>query len=370
MMQTPHQSLWVKQDDPRTIEIIDQRSLPHEVVIEELNTLEDVATALREMHVRGAPLIGVAAAYGMYLAACHVTKDQSFQATMEKAALTLKATRPTAVNLQRAVDRQRVQIQETHSRERGRQRLFEEAQRIREEDIEICRKIGEHGVSLIHAIARKKKKTVNVLTHCNAGWLACIDWGTATSSIYQAFEQGVDLHVWVNETRPRVQGASLTAWELSQRRIPHTVIVDNASGHLMRQGRVDLIMVGTDRTTATGDVANKIGTYLIALSAQDNNVPFYVALPSTSIDWTLRNGFDIPIEERAMDEVTQAEGFLDGERKCVQLTPEGTPAANYAFDVTPHRLISGFITERGIAPGCEEGLLQLFPERKAAPHDG
>ena len=361
----PYRSLWVKEDDPRTLQVIDQRWLPHQFVIEELKTLEEVAVAIREMHVRGAPLIGVAAAFGMYLSLLETTADRPVETIMEEAATKLKATRPTAVNLQSAIDRQLQAVKRVRSKEEGVRILFETAQRMAAEDIEICRKIGEHGFNIIQAIQKKKSKTVNILTHCNAGWLACVDWGTATAPIYQAFNRGIDVHVWVSETRPRNQGASLTAWELGQHQIPHTVIVDSAAGHLMQCGRVDLVVVGTDRTTATGDVANKIGTYLKALAARDNGVPFYVALPSTSIDWTIHDGVsEISIEERNAEEVTHIQGLCDGEIKEVLLTPRQTQAANYAFDVTPNRLVTGLITERGVCTASREGLLKLFPEKR------
>jgi len=365
----PCRSLRVKEGDPRTIQIIDQRYLPHKFVIEEIRTLNEVTSAIQEMHLRGAPLIGVAAAFGMYLALLDAPSDQSLEKIMEDASSRLKVTRPTAVNLQWAIERQLKVVRRMRSKEEGVQLLFEEAQKMAEEDVESCQRIGEHGLRLIEAIrAKKGRGVVHILTHCNAGWLACIDWGTATSPMYQAFDKGIDLHVWVNETRPRNQGASLTAWELGQHGVSHTVIVDNASGYLMQRRRIDLAIVGSDRTTATGDVANKIGTYLMALAAHDNGVPFYVALPSTSIDWGKREGIsEILIEERSPDEVTHIQGLCDGEIKKVLLTPKETQVANYAFDVTPRRLVTALITERGICPATEEGLLQLFPEKRMSP---
>ncbi|MBI4436135.1 MAG: S-methyl-5-thioribose-1-phosphate isomerase [Candidatus Omnitrophica bacterium] len=365
----PYRSLWVKQGDPHTIQLIDQRYLPHKFVIEEIRTLDEIASAIQEMHLRGAPLIGVAAAFGMYLALLDAPSDQSLEKIMEDASSRLKATRPTAVNLQWAIERQLKVIRRMRSKEEGVQLLFEEAQKMAEEDVESCRRIGEHGLRLIEAIrAKKGGGAVHILTHCNAGWLACIDWGTATSPMYQAFDKGIDLHIWVNETRPRNQGASLTAWELGQHGVSHTVIVDNASGYLMQRRKIDLAIVGSDRTTATGDVANKIGTYLMALAAHDNGIPFYVALPSTSIDWEKREGIsEILIEERRAEEVTHIQGLCDGEIKKVLLTPRETQVANYAFDVTPRRLVTALITERGVCPATEEGLLQLFPEKRMPP---
>ena len=364
----PYRSLWVKEDDPRTIQIIDQRSLPHKFVIEELRTREEMVVAIREMHLRGAPLIGVAAAFGMYLALLEAPGGSSLEEVMEEAALQLKSTRPTAVNLQWAIERQLNAAKQVRLKEAVVRILFEEARKMADDDIENCRQIGAHGLKLIEAIQTKKRSgAVNILTHCNAGWLACIDWGTATAPIYQAFNRGIDLHVWVNETRPRNQGASLTAWELGQHQIPHTVIVDNAAGHLMQRQKVDMVIVGTDRTTSTGDVANKIETYLMALSAHDNGIPLYVALPSASIDWKIKEGLsEIPIEERDTEEVTHIQGLCDGEIKKVLLTPKETRATNYAFDVTPGRLVTGLITERGICPATEKGLLQLFPEKRTS----
>ncbi len=362
---TPYRSLWVKKEDPRVIQIIDQRWLPHKFVVEDIRTVGEMAVAIREMHVRGAPLIGVAAAFGMYLAAAEISSDRSLGKGMEEAAARLKATRPTAVNLQAAVERQLHLVQQAASKEQTARTLFEAARLMAEEDVENCRKIGGHGVTMIEEISARKKSRVDILTHCNAGWLACIDWGTATSPIYQAFNKGIDVHVWVTETRPRNQGASLTAWELGQHKVPHTVIVDNAAGHLLQRKMVDLVIVGTDRTTSTGDVANKIGTYLIALAARENGVPFYAAVPSTSIDWKMEDGIsEITIERRGAEEVTHIQGACDGDIKRVRLTPEGTPAANYAFDVTPRRFVTGLITERGICPASKESLLRLFPERK------
>jgi methylthioribose-1-phosphate isomerase len=315
------------------------------------------------MQVRGAPLIGAAAAYGMALA---MVADASNSA-IERAATTLAATRPTAVNLGWALGEMGGALREVPPPQRFAIALTR-AGEIAEDDVAINRAIGEHGAGLIAEAWRRKDTTgrVDILTHCNAGWLATVDWGTALAPVYRAHDDGIPVHVWVDETRPRNQGASLTAWELCQHGVPHTVIVDNAGGHLMRQGLVDLCIVGTDRTTAGGDVANKIGTYLKALAAHDNDVPFYVALPSPTIDWEIESGAAIPIERRDSREVTHIEGWTEtGKRVSVRLTPPGSPAENYAFDVTPARLVTALITERGVCPASRSGLLSLFPERRS-----
>lgn len=324
------------------------------------------------MHVRGAPLIGSAAAFGMYIAALGFTEN-NFDRKIQEAAVRLKATRPTAVNLAYAVDRILRHIASEASREQKVAALLDAAQAITEESVEHCRLIGEYGLKIIEQIAAEKQQSasndqpaaINILTHCNAGWLACIDFGTATAPIYAAHDKGIPVHVWVDETRPRNQGASLTAFELKEHGVPHTVIADNTGGHLMQHGMVDLVMVGTDRTTRAGDVANKIGTYLKALAAKDNGVPFFIGAPSSSIDWELKDGLkEIPIEERSGAEVTSITGLDDtGKVREVRLTPEGSPAANYAFDVTPARLVTGLITERGISEASEAGLQRLFPEK-------
>jgi len=352
-------TIWLAPDG-RTVEIIDQTRLPHELVIARLACLEDAARAIREMQVRGAPLIGATAAYGMALAIAVDPSDRG----IEEAALTLAATRPTAVNLAWALAEMRRALAKLPLERRAAAALAR-AGAIAEEDVAINRAIGEHGLGLIEAAFREKGSRVQVLTHCNAGWLATVDWGTALAPIYLAHDRGIPVHVWVDETRPRNQGASLTAWELGQHGVPHTVIADNAGGHLMRQGEVDLCITGTDRTTACGDVANKIGTYLKALAACDNGVPFYVALPSPTIDWEIEDGALIPIERRDPREVTHIAGWTEaGERVEVRLTPKDSPAANFAFDVTPARLVTALITERGICPASPEGLLGLFPERR------
>jgi methylthioribose-1-phosphate isomerase len=347
--------------DGRTVEIIDQTRLPHELVIVALQTLDDTVRAIATMQVRGAPLIGAAAAYGMALAAAEDPSDRGLEAGMAK----LAASRPTAINLRWAIaEMQRALCQVPESRRFAA--AMTRAGEIAEADVAINRAMGEHGAGPIAEAWRRKGGAgrVEVLTHCNAGWLAAVDWGTALAPVYRAHNNGVPIHVWVDETRPRNQGASLTAWELGEHGVPHTVIVDNAGGHLMREGLVDLCIVGTDRTTAGGDVANKIGTYLKALAARDNDVPFYVALPSPTIDWQIEGGAAIPIEQRDAREVTHIEGWTDdGRRIAIRLTPPDSPAANYAFDVTPARLVTALITERGLCPASREGLLELFPEK-------
>lgn len=356
---TSYQSIWI--NEKGIIQVFDQRNFPHQLDFFDINTLEDSAYAIKEMVVRGAPLIGVTAAYGLHI---HCKNDPSAE-SITKAAEYLKSTRPTAVNLMWAVDRCVVHILNTDESHRAEASLHI-AHLLKDEDVETCRAIGEHGLKIIEEIStRKKGGAVNILTHCNAGWLACIDWGTATSPIYQAYNKGINVHVWVDETRPRNQGANLTAFELGQHGVPHTLITDNAGGHLMQHGMIDFCIVGTDRTTREGDVANKIGTYLKALAAKDNNVPFYVALPSSTIDWNVRNGVrEIPIEERNQNEVKYIRGAINGEMKDVLICPESTQASNYGFDVTPARLVTGLITERGICTATEEGLLHLFPEQQ------
>src|SRR5213596_908091 len=321
-----------------------------------------MATAIREMHVRGAGLIGASAGFGMYLAAIEAALHaelSEFNQHMARAAAQLEATRPTAVNLSRAVERQLMSISEGKTAQEKSLLALRTARLIAEEDEEHCRMIGQHGLGLIQQIARNKSgKPVNVLTHCNAGWLAFVDYGSATAPIYAAYDSGVPLHIWVAETRPRNQGSKLTAWELGEHGVPHTVIADSAAGHLMQHGEVDLVIVGSDRTTCTGDVANKIGTYLKALAAQDNKIPFYVALPSSSFDWTIRDGSEIPIEERGAEELKRADGWRDGEMLEVSVAPENSPAANYGFDVTPRRLVTGLITERGVCKADEKSILE------------
>jgi methylthioribose-1-phosphate isomerase len=359
-------TIWLKSDDVKVIEIIDQRYLPHQFIIEEIETVDEMATAIKDMHLRGAGLIGAAAGFGMYLATLEAPKNDSFEEYIISSAERLKSTRPTAVNLAWAVDRQLDAIRSRDSFQGKIDISFDVANEIAEEDAAFCKRIGEHGLMLIEEISRKKNGApVNILTHCNAGWLAFVDYGSATSSIYAAHDKGIHVHVWVDETRPRNQGASLTAWELGQHGVPHTIIADNTGGHLMQHGLVDLVIVGSDRATYTGDVANKIGTYLKALAAHDNNIPFYAALPSSSIDWQMEDGLkEIVIEERNGDEVKYMEGLCDGEIRKVLLTPENSRTMNYGFDVTPARLITGIITERGICEPNKKSILELFPERR------
>ena len=364
-----YRTLWVKEDDPAVVQIIDQRHLPHEFIIEDLTTVDEVAHAIKDMHVRGAGLIGAAAGYGIYIAALHASGEsvEPFMAALVAAGEQLKATRPTAVNLAWAVDRQLDAIEAAGGDVVARiQTALDVAGIIADEDAEFCRRIGEHGAAIIEEISRRKEgETVNILTHCNAGWLAFVDYGTATAPVYAAHDRGVKVHVWVDETRPRNQGARLTAWELGQHGVPHSVIADNVGGHLMQHGLVDMVITGTDRTTYTGDVGNKIGTYLKALAAQDNDVPFYVALPSSTFDWEMQDGVaEIPIEQRDATEVRTINGLYEGEIVTVLLTPEDSPAANYAFDVTPARLVTGLITERGVCAASAEGVLGLYPEKR------
>jgi methylthioribose-1-phosphate isomerase len=357
----PYRTIWLA-DDGAAVEIIDQTRLPHVFATVRLETMDDAARAIRTMQVRGAPLIGATAAYGMALAVRAEASDDTLDAAYEA----LFATRPTAVNLRWALDRMMASLKQLPAGRRL-EAAYRRAAEICDEDVDICGAIGDHGLPLIEeAWARNGgAAAVNVLTHCNAGWLATVDWGTALAPIYKAHDKGVPVHVWVDETRPRNQGAHLSAWELLQHGVEHTVIVDNLGGHLMQHGMVDLCIVGTDRTARSGDVCNKIGTYLKALAADDNGVPFYVALPSPTIDWNLADGVaEIPIEERDATEVTELGGrTASGEVTAVTITPEGSPAANYAFDVTPGRLVSGLITERGVCAASEEGLAGLFPER-------
>lgn len=357
----PYRTIWQKAENPTVIQIIDQRWLPHQLVIEDLSTINDFVIAIKDMHIRGAPLIGATAAFGMYVAALEAP-DQNYKPFLFQAAQKLRETRPTAVNLNYALDRVLKKIQQSNYKNNCIDIILEDAKAITEESVEHCQKIGDYGVELIEACSQQKKgQTVNILTHCNAGWLACVDYGTATAPIYAAFDKGIDIHVWVDETRPRNQGARITAYELLQHGVPHTVIPDNVGGHLMQHGMVDMVIVGTDRTTVTGDVANKIGTYLKALAAHDNGIPFYVALPSSTIDWELRDGIaEIPIEERGAAEVKFIQGLDKDSIKTVLLTPKESPATNYAFDVTPARLVTGLITEKGLCEASEEGIKGLF----------
>ena len=357
----PFRTIWLGADGA-TVQVIDQTLLPHRFAVCDFRRMEDAEAAIRTMIVRGAPLIGAAAGYGMALA---MAEDPS-NSMLDRAYATLLASRPTAVNLRWALDSMRETLTPLPAGQR-RDAAYRRAAEIADEDADICRRIGQHGLGAIKKLKPHDGKRINALTHCNAGWLATVDWGTALSPIYQAHDAGIPIHVWVDETRPRNQGASLTAWELGQHGVPHTVIADNTGGHLMQHGMVDFCIVGSDRTTRRGDVCNKIGTYLKALAAKDNGVPFYAALPYTTIDWTLADGRDIPIEMRDPAEVARMSGRTDaGEIATVNILPEGSPAANYAFDVTPARLVTGIFTERGVCEASEAGLLSLYPEQKAA----
>ena len=362
-------TIWLHADDPAVVQIIDQRRLPHRYEVVDLRSHADGAFAIREMLVRGAPLIGATAAWSVYLAALEARASGKPPASqlqvIRTAAETLAATRPTAVNLRWGLERMLALLPDVTDGDAMIARLRAEAEAICDEDVAISRGIGEHGAELLADIAaRRNGEPVNILTHCNAGALAAVNWGTATAPMYVAQERGIPIHVWVDETRPRNQGSQLTAWELARSGIPHTVIVDNAGGHLMQHGQVDICITGTDRTTRAGDVANKIGTYLKALAARDNDVPFYVALPSTTIDWTIADGLrEIPIEERGAEEVTHVSGLDGNDVREVRIVAEGSPVRNDAFDVTPARLVTGLITERGVCAASEEGLAGLFPER-------
>ena len=361
----PTRTIWLEPDG-WSVGIVDQTLLPHRFAVARLASLDDAAHAIRAMQVRGAPLIGAAAAYGVALA---LRADASDEA-MDRAYATLLATRPTAINLKWALDEMMAAVRNRPRAERTAA-AYRRAAEICEEDVAINQAIGRHGLALIAAAAARKQpgERVNVLTHCNAGWLAAVDWGPATAPIYLAHDSGHAVHVWVDETRPRNQGASLTAWELGHHGVPHTVIPDNTGGHLMQHGMVDLVIVGTDRVTANGDVCNKIGTYLKALAAHDNGVPFYVALPSPTIDFSVADGIaEIPIEQRGPEEVTDMTGrTADGRIETVRIVPDGSPVANYGFDVTPARLVTGLITERGVLKANRASLAAAFPERNAAP---
>ncbi len=353
-------------NNSQSITVIDQRLLPHKLVAAELVCVDDVIYAIKEMFVRGAPLIGATGALGVYAAFLQDKEKAVSNDYLNKECERLKAARPTAVNLAWGVDYVLDEVLKHTSLEKRSEVCLATALEIVEMEAENCRKIGENGFSIIEDISQKKQgKTVNILTHCNAGWLACIEYGTATAPIYNAFEKNIDVHVWVDETRPLNQGSRLTAWELLQKGVKHTIITDNAGGHLMQHSMVDVVIVGTDRTSRTGDVANKIGTYLKALAAKANNIPFYVALPSSTFDWVIRDGVaQIPIEERDPDEIRYVQGKDEnGVITKILIPPEQSPAADYAFDVTPASLVTGFITERGICEASEQGILLLFPEK-------
>jgi methylthioribose-1-phosphate isomerase len=356
-----YRTIWVNPNNPEIIQIIDQTKLPFEFSIEDLTDLQSTVFAIRDMKVRGAGLIGATAAFGIYLASL-TANAKTFREEIADAGKLLSATRPTAVNLQWAINRQLKLLGESKSLMDFQNRSLELANAIANEDAAMCKKLGEHGLKIIEKLNKEKGgKTVNILTHCNAGWLAFVDYGSATSPIYLAHDRGIDVHVWVDETRPRNQGARLTAWELLQHGVKHTIIPDNAGGHLMQHGLVDLVITGADRVTRTGDTANKIGTYLKALAARDNNIPFYVALPSSTFDWTISDGIkEIPIEQRDANEVKYMSGWKNGKEQQILITPKNSPAVNYGFDVTPARLITGLITENGICPASEAGIKELF----------
>ena len=359
-----YRTIWQSEDNREIVQIIDQRYLPHEFIIKEISSYSEAIEMINDMAVRGAPLIGGTAAWGIYLASLEAKSNNYDKEFIINACKEFLAARPTAVNLSWAVDRMMRLIEELSDIENIIDILETEAKKICDEDVRNSINIGDHGLKIIEKIADNKcDKTVNILTHCNAGWLATIDRGTATAPIYAARDAGIDIHVWVDETRPRNQGANLTAWELLNEGIKHTVIVDNAGGHIMQHGKVDVCIVGSDRTTRAGDVGNKIGTYLKALAAHDNDVPFYVALPDSTIDWKIKNGLkDIPIEVRDSKEVEHISGFLDGQIKSVRIMPKDSPSLNFAFDVTPSKYVTGLITPRGVCEANESDILRLYPE--------
>ena len=363
---TPYRTIWV--NDAGSVQVINQVLLPHTFRVQTLRSLADVCTAIKDMLVRGAGLIGATAGYGMWLAACEAP-DQNFLPFLYEAAGKLKATRPTASNLAWAVERQLTALSVAETPEQGRRIARKTAEAIADEDVDFCRRIGLHGLTVLQNAARAKtsQTPLNILTHCNAGWLAFVDYGSALAPVYAAHNEGIPVHVWVDETRPRNQGASLTAWELAQHGVPHTLIADNAGGHLMQHGLVDIVITGADRVTRSGDAANKIGTYLKALAAKDNAVPFYIAFPSSTLDTSINDGTEIPIEERTGDEVSYVSGLdRSGTLTEVRISPTETPARNWGFDVTPARLITGLICERGLCAATPEGLASLFPDRFGA----
>lgn len=360
-----YHTIWINEDNPAQVDFIDQRLLPFKFQIASAVSVEDMYQAIKIMQVRGAPLIGVAGAFGVYLACLLFKNDSNFEEKLIAAAKYLISSRPTAVNLSYAVENALMRLEQVDGVVAKTETALNYALQLSEQEVLACKQIGEHGLALIEEIASKKPgETINVLTHCNAGWLACIDYGTATAPIYAAFEKGIDIHVWVDETRPRNQGARLTAWELGQHGVPYTIISDNNGGHLMQHALVDLCIVGSDRTTSRGDVANKIGTYLKALAAKDNNIPFYVALPSSSIDFNMNDGLkEIEIEQRTSDEVGIMEGISDGVVSEFKIIPENSSCRNDAFDVTPARLVTRLITERGVCEATAKGIKSMFPEK-------
>lgn len=359
------QTIWLNENNNKIVQVFDQRYFPHEIKVMDLTSSDDIYFAIKEMVVRGAPLIGVTAAYGVYLICLEAQNKENPNEYIANTCEKLRSARPTAVNLDWAINEMLTTLNQVNTIEEKIVVALEKANAIKEEDIQTSIKMGEVGLEIIKEIAKKKNgKPVNILTHCNAGWLATIDWGTATAPIYKAFLAGINIHVWVDETRPRNQGASLTAFELNQQGVKHTLITDNTGGHLMQHGMVDLVIVGTDRTTKNGDVANKIGTYLKALAAFDNQIPFYVAAPSSSIDFSISDGAkNIEIETRDENEVKYVQGKANDEIVSVLICPETTPAVNYGFDVTPARLITGIITERGVCNASEDGLKSLFKDK-------
>jgi len=360
-----YQSIWLDESDPAIVKVIDQQKLPFFFETKELRSVDDIFFAIEDMTIRGAPLIGAAGAFGIYLATLEINSQTNIREHLSNAARYLISSRPTAVNLSWAVNYVMGKLNEKLSSKSLSETALEAAIKICEKEKENCRQIGNHGLKLIESISRKKNgNPVNILTHCNAGWLACVDYGTVTAPIYFAHDKGIPVHVWVDETRPRNQGARLTAYELGQYGIPYTLIPDNSGGHLMQHKMVDIVIVGSDRTTRTGDVANKIGTYLKALAAYDNNIPFYSALPSTSIDFNIRNGLEeIPVEMRDPEEVTNITGYADGKIQSVRICPEDAKAANYGFDITPARLITGLITEKGICMATEKDIKEMFSDK-------
>jgi methylthioribose-1-phosphate isomerase len=363
------ETIWIHPRDPGIVQIIDQRLLPFEFRIEDLHTRNDIYDAIRDMHLRGAPLIGAAGALGIYLAVMQYEGENINPDYLKEAATYLKSARPTAVNLAWAVDKVLDSSGKGGQKNTVADSIRSTCVRIIDDERENCLKIGEHGMKIIKEISEKKNGgTVNILTHCNAGWLACIDYGTATAPVYLAHDSGIKVHVWVDETRPRNQGARLTAWELKEHGVPNTIIADNTGGLLMQQGLVDMVIVGSDRASPYGDIVNKIGTYLKALAAKDNNIPFYAALPSSTIDWNLAQGAgETPIEQRSGDEVIFMEGLSKGQVCEVQVTAPGVPVANYGFDITPARLVTGIITERGISNADKKSIFTLFPEKNINP---